>query len=78
MRFPSPPTSRRGTASTYDCAYTDWGADQVDSARDHYRVAWRRMAANTGERTLIPAIIPPGAAHLKRRVSRWRSRTDGR
>ncbi|MGJ3510176.1 hypothetical protein ACR4XW_15860, partial [Enemella sp. A6] len=23
-----------------------------------------RMAANTGERTLIPAIIPPGAAHV--------------
>jgi hypothetical protein len=28
------------------------------SARGFYRLAWRRMAANTGERTLIPAIIP--------------------
>src|SRR5699024_9627036 len=34
------------------------------AARDYYRIAWRRMAANTGERTLIPAIIPPGAAHV--------------
>jgi hypothetical protein len=33
-------------------------------ARDFYRLAWRNMAANTGERTLIPAIIPPGAAHI--------------
>src|SRR5690606_41915197 len=37
---------------------------QTGSARGFYRVAWRRMAANTGERTLIPAIIPPGAAHV--------------
>ncbi|UFU01876.1 class I SAM-dependent DNA methyltransferase [Ruania suaedae] len=34
------------------------------SARGFYRLAWRRMAANTGERTLIPALIPPGAAHV--------------
>ncbi|WP_336724682.1 class I SAM-dependent DNA methyltransferase [Cellulosimicrobium cellulans] len=33
------------------------------SARAFYRLAWRAMAANTGERTLIPALIPPGAAH---------------
>jgi len=49
----------------YDCAYTDWGdAEHPDPARDHYRVAWRAMAANQGERTLIPAIIPPGAGHV--------------
>lgn len=47
----------------YDAAYTHWGEDRV-SARDHYRIAWRAMAANTGERTLIPAIIPPGASHI--------------
>ena len=47
----------------YDAAYTHWGPDRVP-ARDHYRIAWRAMAANTGERTLIPAIIPPGAAHI--------------
>src|SRR5699024_8696292 len=34
------------------------------SARGFYRLAWRCMAANTGERTLIPALIPPGSAHV--------------
>ena len=54
-----------GDRYRYDCAYTDWGTEgEPDPARDHYRVAWRRMAANTGSRTLIPAIIPPGAAHI--------------
>ncbi|WP_425307418.1 DNA methyltransferase [Ammonicoccus fulvus] len=50
-----------GDRATYDAAYTHWDGT---SARDHYRVAWRRMAANTGERTFIPTIIPPGAAHV--------------
>ena len=50
-----------GDRVTYDQLYTHWGDS---SARDHYRIAWRRMAANTGERTLIPVIIPPGAAHV--------------
>lgn len=49
----------------YDAAYTHWGDDRVP-ARDHYRIAWRTMAANTGERTLIPALIPPGTAHIHR------------
>lgn len=49
-----------GDRATYDRLYTHWGES---SARDHYRVAWRAMAANTGERTLIPAIIPKGTAH---------------
>jgi hypothetical protein len=47
----------------YDAGYTRWGANRVP-ARDYYRVAWRNMAANANERTLIPAIIPPGAAHI--------------
>src|SRR5699024_9005872 len=34
------------------------------SARGFYRLAWRNMAANTGERTFIPTVIPPGAAHI--------------
>ena len=50
-----------GDRATYDRLYTHWNNSP---ARDHYRIAWRRMAANTGERTLIPAIIPPGAAHV--------------
>jgi len=47
--------------ATYDRLYTHW---DDSPARDHYRIAWRRMAANTGERTLITAIIPPGTAHV--------------
>jgi len=50
-----------GDRATYDRLYTQW---DDSSARNHYRIAWRRMAANTGERTLIPAIIPPGTAHV--------------
>jgi len=54
-----------GDRYEYDSAYTDWGTEEEPKpARDYYRVAWRAMAANTGERTLIPAIIPPGAAHI--------------
>lgn len=47
----------------YDAAYTHWGRDRAP-ARNFYRIAWRNMAANTGARTLIPAIIPPGAVHV--------------
>ncbi len=54
-----------GDRYRYDCDYTDWGdKEDPEPARDHYRVAWRAMAANTGERTLIPALIPPGTAHV--------------
>lgn len=54
-----------GDRYRYDCDYTDWGTeDEPDPARDHFRVAWRCMTANTGERTLIPGILPPGAAHV--------------
>ncbi|MYW75263.1 MULTISPECIES: restriction endonuclease subunit M [Pseudonocardia] len=54
-----------GDRYRYDCAYTDWG-DEVSPvpARDHYRIAWRNMGVNTNERTLIPALIPPGPAHV--------------
>lgn len=49
----------------YDSSYTHWEVDgERVSARDFYRVAWRRMAANSGERTLMSAIIPPGASHI--------------
>ncbi|WP_157851054.1 restriction endonuclease [Gordonia phthalatica] len=55
-----------GDRDRYDAAYTHWQTEPEDSvsARQFYRVAWRNMAANTGERTLIPAIIPPGTAHV--------------
>lgn len=51
-----------GDRARYDASYTHWG--DTGPARAHYRLAWREMAANTGERTIIPAVIPPGAAHV--------------
>ncbi|MFT0846890.1 hypothetical protein VR010_03955 [Actinomycetaceae bacterium L2_0104] len=54
-----------GDRQSYDAQYTNWGdLDNPDPARSHYRVAWRSMAANTGERTLIPILIPKGTAHV--------------
>src|SRR5690625_4191158 len=54
-----------GDRDVYDANYTHWDIDgESVPARNHYRIAWRRMAANTGERTLISAIIPPGSAHV--------------
>ncbi|PSL08461.1 hypothetical protein CLV30_101433 [Haloactinopolyspora alba] len=54
-----------GDRSAYDRNYTHWGEDDARrSARDFYRIAWRNMAANTGERTLMPALVPPGPAHI--------------
>jgi hypothetical protein len=50
-----------GSRVKYDTDYDHWN---LVSARAYYRIAWRRMAANVGERTLIPAIIPPGSAHV--------------
>src|SRR5690625_1470736 len=54
-----------GDREVYDANYTHWDIDgESIPARNHYRIAWRNMAANTGERTLISAIIPPGVAHV--------------
>ena len=50
-----------GPRNKYDADYDHWNSAP---ARAYYRIAWRRMAANVGERTLIPALIPPGAAHV--------------
>ena len=50
-----------GDRATYNRLYTHW---DNSPARDHYRIAWRRMAPLTGERTLASAIIPPGPAHI--------------
>jgi hypothetical protein len=51
------------SAAKYDAAYAHWGQKRIP-ARGQYRVAWRNMAGNANERTLIAAIIPPGAAHI--------------
>ena len=48
-----------GDRATYDAAVVKACGDPSE-----YAIAWRSMAANTGERTLIPALIPPGLAHL--------------
>lgn len=49
----------------YSAGYDHWD-EKTLAARSRYRIAWRTMANNTGERTLIPAVIPPGAAHIHR------------
>ncbi|SJN24396.1 Possible restriction /modification enzyme [Micrococcus lylae] len=67
-----------GDRKVYNEQYTRWGDDREYSARDFYRVAWRRMAANTGERTLIPALIPPKAAHVHTVMSAGGSSVDNR
>lgn len=54
------------TTSGYRSGYMSWDVNgQSIRARDCYRIVWRSMAANTGERTLISAIIPPGPVHLR-------------
>lgn len=63
-----------GSESTvrYDRDYGSWTVkdprnpreDLTVPVRDYYRVMWRRMAAGTGERTLIPAIYPPGTGSV--------------
>ena len=50
-----------GDRATYDRLYTHWNNSP---ARDHYRIAWRKMAPLTGERTLAAALVPPGSAHI--------------
>lgn len=50
-----------GDRATYDRLYTHWG---IRSSSEFYRVVWRQMAANTGERTLISTIIPPGPTYV--------------
>ncbi|WP_432546136.1 DNA methyltransferase [Kineococcus sp. SYSU DK004] len=49
----------------YGGAYSSWSTPEgVRSPREYFRISWRGMASNTGERTLIPALTPPGAAHV--------------
>ena len=38
------------------------------SSRHYYRLAWRSMAATNGERTLIAALLPPGAGYVTQSV----------
>ena len=50
----------------YGSDYGMWGRELEQS---FYRVAWRKLAATTGYRTVYPAIIPPGSAHIDGVVS---------
>lgn len=56
----------RATHPKYDHDFGTWtlANGQVAPVDSFYRVAWRRMAANTGFRTLYPALIPPGTKHV--------------
>ncbi|GAB3188040.1 DNA methyltransferase [Nesterenkonia suensis] len=50
----------------YDADYGSWELPDGTKTpvRDHYRIAWRRMASTTGMRTLFPTVFPPHAAHV--------------
>ncbi|RLY95106.1 restriction endonuclease [Kocuria tytonicola] len=58
------------STARYDRNYGSWVVQDLHNpreqtavpVRDFYRVMWRAMAAGTGERTLIPAIFPPGTS----------------
>ena len=55
----------RGDRATYDAAYGTWEEEHGDTQiRKRFRITYRAMAANTGERTLITALTPPGSAHV--------------
>ena len=56
----------REARPAYGSDYGSWGNTLEQSL---YRVAWRKLAATTGYRTLYPAIIPPGSAHIDGVVS---------
>jgi hypothetical protein len=64
LSVPRTMAPRRITALCRDRTNQTELPGSVVPARDYYRVAWRAMAANTGERTLLPALIPPGTSHI--------------
>ena len=57
--------NRDDPSLNYDASYSHVSLDgrRVPS-RKYSRLVWRRMAANTGYRTVYPAIFPPGFAHV--------------
>ena len=68
--LPATSYKRACAQESYDANFSSWqvaGSDGVAHmvrARDYYRVAWRAMAAVQNERTLIPALFPPGSSHV--------------
>ncbi|MHA7142862.1 class I SAM-dependent DNA methyltransferase [Arthrobacter sp. Sr33] len=60
----------RDGSVNYDADYTHWEIDgKRTSARDHFRIGWRLMAATTGVRTFYPSVLPPGSAHVNGVIS---------
>src|SRR5690625_83211 len=54
-----------GDRDVYDANYPHWDIDgESVPARNYYRIAWRNMAGNNNERTLISAIVPSGITHI--------------
>ena len=51
--------------------------DNTTPLRRFYRVLWRSMAASTGERTMIPCIVPPGTSNLKQNTYGFASIANG-
>ncbi|MCX7492942.1 class I SAM-dependent DNA methyltransferase [Corynebacterium sp. P6129] len=74
--IPSTAYQPADTTKNYGRSYGNWEdpTGQTVPVRSFYRVAWRRMAATTGFRTMYPAIIPPGTAHVDAAVSAISSR----
>ncbi|MDN6411049.1 MAG: N-6 DNA methylase [Yaniella sp.] len=68
----------RGVNSTYDQDYGNWldRGGEPKPQRNFYRIAWRRMASRTGERTLRATVIPPQAAHINTVQSAWHNEGD--
>lgn len=52
----------RSSADDARVAYGRWSDGNY--VNQSYRVSWRVMADNAGQRTLIPALLPPGAMHV--------------
>ena len=52
-----------GSRARYDADYTHWGSGPARAITELHGERWRQTL---DERTLIPAIIPPGAAHVHR------------
>lgn len=60
------------STARYDRNYGSWVVQDPHNPREQttvpvrefYRVMWRAMAAGTGQRTLIPAIFPPGTSSV--------------
>ncbi|MFF1460268.1 class I SAM-dependent DNA methyltransferase [Streptomyces sp. NPDC058330] len=52
---------RATDTTSYQKAQDEWEGKRYT---DYFRLAWRRMIAFDGERSLFAAIIPPGPAHI--------------